>query len=1581
MKIKSAKSFRKWYKELIPARKKNPDLWNENFMGTLHDEESGFLQMYHGDKEDIYGFLRKEVEMAEDGQAIYEFVQNAADSDSTKFYMFYDENYLIVLNNGIVFSKEGVKSILNIGQSFGKQDPDKIGRYGIGFKLVHRLVGKSSGLDELLNGDKQGYRGPILFSWSEKSQFSEFLSTDKFEYVGVEDNQAPWLFKILITNFPTQLEEQVKDINFTDIKPFQSDELKAFQAFLNKCSEQIDLNSLDNGTIFFLKLGDKKFEYLERQKQEYLNGLSTSMHFLKSLDTLVINENVVNKDTEAINVLEFIVENDSDEFNEIGLTEIRDKESDAKFKICFADNAKSAIEIKKHPNIYKYFPAVKEVNNLSFVIHSNLFELSSNRQNLTETPINKNLLGLLAKKVINKMEAIKFEDRNTFNNLFTSILMSEESSNNFSGNGWQSDYYYNILLGYIQKTIPTKGIYFSSNPQNVKVNKLNSILNIDLADFGLSHIEWFEWDNDLNELLIEEAKKENKLGIVEWDIRDLIENAHLESINDWIVNCDEQTYRSFLHELSTSDLRIPTRIKLCNVKLFQFSDNKKYSLFDITGHIINRFDGTSGNYRFYKSGSTKPDYIFHSEKTSNIDSEIRKLNFNVCDFEIAKYMKIFFNDKWNVYYYNELQKESTLYNWLAEKCKTNKLLPDEKKNIFINLINESTKFDNISEGALKKIELFCNNDSAIKPLNKLIGNINTPSWLNKYKLKVEEYFPELNQFLISDPEDVFKEIYQQNQNDIIAEITTAAEIKSLIKLYQENQKSFFKEFIIKIENNEFVIIEKTIDTYQVQSADKESRRFLEENCYKNLFVLPYDFLEYKDEEGVIKADDLYNLILEFVDVNENKETLVDIVKYKAKHKFLQELSEFRFNSNAEYNKENFGYKILELACSEFKENDLEIFKEKVIIEAENKDIKLSVIPPLADIIRIETYEISLAKILPNNYENSNHLSGLINQFIGLGLNKERITNLFGISDEPDPIEIFQIFTEQVEVLDNAEQLAFLFLYGLNIEEIDFGRFKALNIEEEEIKLGTDKYLTEFDFIQKSEILHNKYNAITKIFKKFPIVVEDNENLLLLDKPYFQKDRFICPHIKENLSDEQKLCFVEFLFNQWNTHNIGATINSIDWSKIDDIETENILGFNPRKSVYPSNYACESEILPDYIIKWIGKEESKIDFLSNIGVWTDSSVIVELRKYLSGEINDFNKKRLTKEPRFFDDETNLFNSFIWIQENEIIIKTLEQLEAFKKVVEVINENRALGGYLIINEVFDFEELNAKSIEWAESYYENWKKNSDFTIFLFPGELPKLIILNEVELYVFYTFFEGNIAVDDENNIYINKNSDVKKELRKLELEEDSVLNFEGLWHNKLEELEKENTLLRKSTIATLGSEFSTDISKNEQKEANREAKEIVKEKLEIEGFEFTEGIGNFSTINGVFKDEIEFPLVVKSYKYPEEPLKIGANEWIQLMKPNSMFWLHYGNRKLACLKLYELLRNQDKITVSFSTENLDIENRLVDFAELLHYFRNVHFDFNSISPSDYSLAKDFSDYRFDERRYEQDLSGDDEDILK
>ncbi|MCB0538959.1 MAG: hypothetical protein KDE33_15710, partial [Bacteroidetes bacterium] len=619
-------------------------------------------------------------------------------------------------------------------------------------------------------------------------------------------------------------------------------------------------------------------------------------------------------------------------------------------------------------------------------------------------------------------------------------------------------------------------------------------------------------------------------------------------------------------------------------------------------------------------------------------------------------------------------------------------------------------------------------------------------------------------------------------------------------------------------------------------------------------------------------------------------------------------------------------------------------------------------------------------------------SSLIKQFIGLGLNKQRIENLFGITEEIDfEIILKNIINETNGKLINSEQVAFVILYHKiqdNKDYNDDGVFYVQDVNGEWQYLYTH-YIEQFSFIEPSKCLNKCYNSLRVILKldeKNLVFPNGYEDILL--KPLFRQNEFKCPYLKNEKNDTIKTDFFEYVFGEWSINkDIVANANLSPFfifkyspeHKTKPNQIEFPFGFNPATSVYPSKYACESEVLPDYLIKWIGKEEAKIDFLSDLGVWTENSVVVEFRKYLSDKIKDFHKNRLSQETRFNDDEENLFNSFVWLKEKEITLKTAEQFETFKKAVDVINENRTNTGDLEIKEEFDFEELEENATEWEESYYENWKEDSDVAIYLYEGELPKTISLDEIEDFVFYYFYEGNTAIDYKNNIYVNRNADVKKELRKLELENDNF-NFDGLWQNKLEVLEKENAKLRRANEATLGTEFSTDISKNDQKEANREAKEIVKEKLEREGFEFTEGIGKYSTIHGVFKNDVEFPLVVKSYKYQDEPLKIGANEWIQLMRPNSMFWVHFGNRKLGCLKLYELLRNQDKLTISFSTENLDVEDRLEKFAELLHYFGNVHFDFNSVKPSDYSVAKDLNDYRFDERRNEEDLSGDDESIL-
>lgn len=1365
MKIKSAKTFRQYYKNLTPARQQAAQFWDEDFIGAQYEDFSGFFTMYHGDKVHVYDFLRKEVEMAEDGQAIYEFVQNAADSDSTQFYMFYDENYLMVINNGSVFSKEGIKSILNIGQSYGKNDPDKIGRYGIGFKLVHRLVGKSSGLDELLNVDNQGYRGPILFSWSNKLQFDSFLNADDFEYVDFNDKNAPWLLKILITNFPAQPKEKVKDLDYCEIEPFQNDELKNFQSFLKTCHDKIDLKSSNNGTIFFLKLGDKKFEYLKKQQEEYLNGLSTSMHFLKSLDTLVINENVVKKDKEATNVLEFTVKNGSDSFNEIGLTEARDKESDAKFKICFADNANSANEIKKHPNIYKYFPAVKEVNKLAFVIHCNLFELSSNRQNLTETPINKNLLELLSKQLIAKMEIYKFTNRDTFKNLFTSILMSEESSSNSSGNGWQNEFFYNNLLNYICEAIPTKNNSYSDKSLNVKINKVN--LNLDLANFGLSHIQWFEWHNEADQLLIDEATKPEKLGIKEWCIRDIIENADLERINSWIANCDEENYKAFLDELEESNLRIETKEKIRHIKLFKFSNGKFYSLND----VIKKDNYGKPIFKF-------TNCFFSNNKTKGVKNELTKLGLVVSELSVEDYPIMFST----VILPDDRKHYDLIAKWCIENG--NKLLADEKKKLFLNFINEATKFDNVAKGTLKDLHLFCDSNSEIKSLNKLIDcNLNAASWLNAYKIKSDDFFTELKPYLLSGQEEIFEEIFIPNKDIILSELTEANEIKSLIKLYHDNQKQFFKVYIIKKTEHSFLISEKTNNTYQVQSPDSEARKFIDKNCTNNLFVLPYEFLEYKEEDGIVKNIDLHKKLIEIVDVNLHKDELVNILHYQeSKRLLLQKLSEFRFNSKSVYTKDDYEYKIIKLACNELKESDYTKFRNSVVIETSESIFKLSDIALFTDKIKISNKEFSLSKILPSTHQNSNLISDLISQFAEQGISTDKLNAIFGINEELDINEIFKRFSEQSETLENTEQFFFLIYYHKHVKNV----------------------------------------ALSK------------------------------------------------------------------------------LGFDLNSAVYPSNFALETEKLPKYIQEWINQNKINISNLESIGVYTENSTLVSLRKFFLLN-SDFNHNTIAQDEKL-SDGIMLINTFEWLKEKEIEITSENGFIVFKEMVRVINSGRTKGQELIIQEEYNFELLKEKSTLWEVT--------ENYTISLYDNEMPLLIGLNDIQDFIFYHYNNEDFAVNG-NSIYINENTDIEKTLQKVASGDSNDFSFEELW-----KLFKEN------------SEDTNEENQDKNTSFLDEVNQFIAEQLE--GTEWSNYIPELKNLLQDFSNQPKekqklFNLIAKIKLAKEKNIKYeDSDEGFNIVKiGNEEFFVHSARGAFAYIHPNEILKMKKdgfKMALDFSTKS-------------------------------------------------------------
>ena len=169
-------------------------------------------------------------------------------------------------------------------------------------------------------------------------------------------------------------------------------------------------------------------------------------------------------------------------------------------------------------------------------------------------------------------------------------------------------------------------------------------------------------------------------------------------------------------------------------------------------------------------------------------------------------------------------------------------------------------------------------------------------------------------------------------------------------------------------------------------------------------------------------------------------------------------------------------------------------------------------------------------------------------------------------------------------------------------------------------------------------------------------------------------------------------------------------------------------------------------------------------------------------------------------------------------------------------------------------------------------------------------------------------------------------------------------------------------LEKRQFVIIGGDRFRGLDDEQKEEYNIEARLAVKKQLELRGYEFTNGIGENSIIKGVVKENIKYPLVVKSHR-SNNPIQINPNEWIELAQDNSMLWIYFGNDIAKPVAIGELLRKQDKLTLSFETDNLLDDERMMRFAQVLRYFKNLHFDIASLAPESvadkYGKSLDFN----------------------
>lgn len=190
----------------------------------------------------------------------------------------------------------------------------------------------------------------------------------------------------------------------------------------------------------------------------------------------------------------------------------------------------------------------------------------------------------------------------------------------------------------------------------------------------------------------------------------------------------------------------------------------------------------------------------------------------------------------------------------------------------------------------------------------------------------------------------------------------------------------------------------------------------------------------------------------------------------------------------------------------------------------------------------------------------------------------------------------------------------------------------------------------------------------------------------------------------------------------------------------------------------------------------------------------------------------------------------------------------------------------------------------------------------------------------------------------------------------------ITDFKDL-NTRNKELENENSRLKR-IIADLTSGNIVEINQEESEVSNQiiYAAQLEAQRKLIESrpdWKFPERYGEcddsgkpycFSTINVVDENGADMPIVLKSYKSKQAKFKINPEEWEWVVQNDAKLLVYTtvnGELDIVEVPQSDLVMNQTNISITFSSENLDKEqfsDRVSNFAETLHYFTDLHFNF-------------------------------------
>ena len=511
-------------------------------ISQLGTDKEPFLKTIYGIGQEIDSTIRDVASFAKDSQEqlFYEFVQNAFDAKADSLCFFFDEEYLIVLNNGDPFYtdkwEEGSRprdgqlyNFLAKGKSLKSGDEAKSGEFGQGSKLLYTLIsdkGAASNKSLLIKSIKQEKKGPYLFSWGDIDQLNVFRLQSSDEWILTDpysDKPDLLLCKILMTYYPITPGIDPEYFSLSEFDSIRS-------AFERLVDPKRNINRLKKGTAIIIPLGHGQYEAIadEGNLNKVMNRLAGFAALTadkeknkgRRLDHIYVN----GREVEMQHTVQSL-------FVQFTLPDIEEQ-----FNYQFAFNP---IFVKDSAvTLFKTLPITEARYNMGFIIDSANFEHDSSRQRINDTRKTGLQLAEAFPRLLAAVKALRASSPDQFDYIYDAILSSRPSKKD-EDVSFISNPFYNTFKPYFQQNVKTVVGTYLPMSQVRKPDELTR--GIPLLELGITDCQWIS---------DEIAKKEiDRFGIEvsALPLDEILHAAKPSKLSDWISSLSKEEYKQF-HE-------------------------------------------------------------------------------------------------------------------------------------------------------------------------------------------------------------------------------------------------------------------------------------------------------------------------------------------------------------------------------------------------------------------------------------------------------------------------------------------------------------------------------------------------------------------------------------------------------------------------------------------------------------------------------------------------------------------------------------------------------------------------------------------------------------------------------------------------------------------------------------------------------------------------------------------------------------------------------------------------------------------------------------------------------------------------